>query len=405
MTLSAKKVESRLAPGMYGDGRGLYLHVARTGSKSWICRATVKGATTKSGKPLRVEVGLGSFDLVSLAEARELAVPIRRQARQGINPVDARRKEIGITFEAAARAVHSELLPTWRNARHAESWLQSLVAYAFPVIGEKQVAKVTPEDLLTILKPIWTTKTDTATKLKQRMSAIFDWARAHGHYAGENPAAGIKKGLPVVKASDAHHTALPWQDLPAFMLDLQAREGVSARCLSWIILTACRSNEARGARWAEVDLQARVWTIPGDRTKTGKAHAVPLCPEALQVLREVWGLDRDLIFPTAKRGADGKAGPMSDMVFKALFIRMGRDGITAHGFRSTFRDWSSEAAHADRAVAEAALAHVLPPTERAYARSDLLARRRELMALWGAYTGLPRQIGPGIADDTEPPKD
>jgi integrase len=228
------------------------------------------------------------------------------------------------------------------------------------------------------------------------MTAVFDWCKAHGHFTGENPASGIKRGLPMVKASDAHHAALPWADLPAFATDLQAREGVSARCLSFIILTACRSNEARGARWAEIDLQDQTWTIPGERTKTGKPHTVPLCAEALQVLREVEGLDRDLVFPTAKRGPGGKGAPMSDMVFKALFVRMGREGITAHGFRSTFRDWASEHAHADRMVAEAALAHVLPPVERAYARSDLLARRRLLMDQWGAFTALPRQVGPDM---------
>lgn len=394
MALSAKKVESKLAPGMYGDGRGLYLHVAPAGTKSWICRVTVSGAVTKSGKPHRVEVGLGSFDLVSLAEARELAIPIRKQARAGINPVEARRREAGLTFEAAARALHGELLPTWRNERHADSWIRSLEAYAFPVIGTKEVAKVTPEDLLSILKPIWTTKTDTSTKLKQRIAAIFDWCRAHGHIVGENPSAGIKKGLPVVKVSEAHHAALPWSDLPAFAADLQTREGISARLLSFVILTACRSNEGRGARWAEIDLRERTWTIPGNRTKTGRPHVVPLCPEALQVLREVEGLDGDLIFPTAKRGPDGKARPMSDMVFKALFIRMGKTEITAHGFRSSFRDWCSEYAHADRTVAEAALAHVLPAVERAYARSDLLERRRDLMNQWGAFTMLPRQFGP-----------
>lgn len=218
------------------------------------------------------------------------------------------------------------------------------------------------------------------------MSTIFDWAKGAGHYPHENPVNGIKKALPTVKRRAEHMTALDWRDIPGFMEDLAEREGVSARTLEFLILTASRSGEARGARWSEIDLDARDWIVPGERMKRGVAHRVPLSEAAMAVLERVRSLDADLVFPSVQRGEKGEARPQSVMVFKALMKRMGREGITVHGMRSSFRDWCSESAHADREVAEAALSHATGnEVERAYARSDLFERRRALMDAWSRF--------------------
>ena len=222
--------------------------------------------------------------------------------------------------------------------------------------------------------------------MRQRLSTIFDWAKGAGHYPHENPVNGLKKALPPVKAHREHLPALPWRDLPGFMSKLSERECVSAHTLEFIILTAVRSGEARGARWAEFDLEAKIWTVPPERMKRGLPHRVPLSDEALAVLERVKGLDEVYVFPSAHRGPKGEAKPQSVMVFKPLLHRMKKEGITIHGFRSTFRDWCSESAHVDREVAEAALSHATGnETERAYARSDLFERRRALMDRWGEF--------------------
>lgn len=377
--LNARKVETVKEPGMYGDGEGLYLRVGPTGAKSWILRTVVHGH--------RKELGLGASSLVPLAEAREKARQYRKIAREGGDP-DTLRKRESLTFEEAAKKVHTQLLPTWRNKKHADTWLATIETYANPFFGKRPIATVTTADVLKALTPIWTDRNETANRLKQRIAAVFDWAKGAGHYPHENPVNGLKKALPLVKSADNHMAALPWQDVPGFMADLAKREGVSARTLEFIILTAVRSGEARGARWAEIDLDAKTWTIPGDRMKRGQSHRVPLSEEALAVLEKAKGLDADLVFPSAVRAKDGSAKPQSDMVFKALYTRMKRDGFTTHGFRSAFRDWCSESAHVEREIAEAALAHATGnAVERAYARSDLFDRRAKLMASWGQYAG------------------
>lgn len=375
--LTARKVETIKQPGMHADGEGLYLRIGPTGGKSWILRTVVHGR--------RRELGIGSASLVSLAEARETARKLRKVARDGGDP-DTLRKRESLTFEEAAKRVHAQLLPTWKNKKHAETWLSSIENYANPVFGKRPIGTVTTADVLKALTPIWTDRNETANRVKQRIAAVFDWAKGAGHYPHENPVNGLKKALPVVKSVDSHMAALPWQDVPALMSDLAQREGVSARTLEFIILTAVRSGEARGARWAEIDLKAKTWTIPGERMKRGVQHRVPLSDGAVAVLEKVKGLDADLVFPSAIRAKDGSAKPQSDMVFKALYDRMKRKGFTTHGFRSTFRDWCSESAHAEREIAEAALAHATGnAVERAYARSDLFERRRKLMDLWGQY--------------------
>lgn len=373
--LTIRKVETLSQPGMHGDGAGLYLNVSPSGSKSWILRTVVHGR--------RRDLGLGSASLVMLSEARELAQAYRKIARQGGDPDTVRKRET-MTFEQAANLVHENLSPTWRNEKHRSSWLASVETYAYPHIKDRPLHTIGTADVLNILSPIWTEKHETAKRVRQRLSSIFDWAKGSGHYPHENPVNGIGKALPTVKRRVEHMAAMPWRDVPGFMAALSERDSISARCLEYLILTASRSGEARGARWSEID--GSIWTIPGDRMKRGLEHRVPLCDEALAVLEKVRGLDADLVFPSPSRGVDGKEKPQSDMVFKSLQRRMGRKGFTIHGFRSSFRDWCSESAKADREVAEAALSHATGnAVERSYARSDLFERRRDLMGAWGRF--------------------
>jgi integrase len=374
-SLTTRKVETLKASGMYGDGAGLYLRIGPTGGKSWILRTAVYGK--------RRSLGLGSVSLVTLAEARDKARTLRKVARDGSDPDTIRNREV-LTFEEAAKRVHANLLPTWRNAKHAETWLATVQTHANPAFGNRPIDTVSTADVLKVLSPIWTEKHETAKRLRQRLSTIFDWAKGAGHYPHENPVNGLKKALPTVKLHAKHLAAMDWQDLPGFMADLARREGVSARTLEFIILTGVRSGEARGARWNEIE--GDIWTVPGERMKRGVPHRVPLSHDALAVLDKVRGLDEDLIFPSIQRGKDGKGKGQSVMVFKALFKRMNRNGFTTHGFRSTFRDWCSESAKADREVAEAALSHATgSEVERAYARSDLFDRRVVLMDAWAWF--------------------
>ena len=373
--LTVRKVNTLTKPGMHGDGGGLYLSVSQSGAKSWILRTVVHGR--------RRDLGLGSATLVKLAEARQLAATYRKIARDGDDPDRVRKRE-SLTFEQAATCVHEKLSPTWRNEKHRTSWLASVESYAYPDIKDRPIHTIGTADILKILSPIWTEKNETAKRVRQRLSCIFDWAKGAGHYPHENPVNGTAKALPVFKRHVTHLAALPWKEVPSFMSELSRRESVSARCLEFLILTASRSGEARGARWKEI--KGAIWTVPGDRMKRGLPHRVPLCPEALAVLEKMRGLDPDIVFPSPSHGSDGKARIQSDMVFKALQRRIGREGFTVHGFRSSFRDWCSESARADREVAEAALSHTTGNAiERAYARSDLFERRRELMGAWGRF--------------------
>jgi integrase len=287
-------------------------------------------------------------------------------------------------FAEAARRVHANLLPTWRNKKHSDTWLATVEKYANPHFGDRRIETIGTADILKVLSPMWTGKHETAKRLKQRLSTIFDWAKGAGHYPHENPVNGLKKAMPQVRRSAEHLAALPWQDVPSFMGELARREGVSARTLEFLILTAARSGEARGARWEEI--KDDVWVVPGERMKRGVVHRVPLSAEAQEVVRRVEGLDPVLVFPSRVPGRAGGSRHQSSMVFKALLKRMDRVSFTVHGFRSAFRDWCSESAHADREVAEAALSHATGnEVERAYARSDLFERRRALMDKWGQF--------------------
>ena len=251
-----------------------------------------------------------------------------------------------------------------------------------------------------MLEPIWIGKHETARKIKQRIEAVFDWARAEGHYGHENPARGIKRALKPQPRNPTHLAAMPWADLPAFYKLLNEREGVSARTLQFIILTAVRSAEAREARWAE--FKGNLWTIPASRMKTGRAHVVPLAPEAMRIVDRMRGFDPVYVFPQRARTEDGAGKPQSINVFRALYDRMGRDGFTTHGFRSTFRDWCGEETDVSREVAEAALAHVPGQVERAYRRSTALERRRVLMEEWAAFvtSALPSNLKASVMDES-----
>ena len=396
MALTVKGVDAKKEPGMYGDGGGLYLRVGPTGAKSWILRTVILGK--------RRELGIGGADLVTLAEARDKAAALRKEARDGGDP-DATRKTVQraaiaaqsrdlMTFAKAADHVHKKLLPSWRNKKHGEVWLAGIELHANPTIGKKSIHSLGRDDVLKVLELIWIEKPETAKRLRQRMATVFDWAIAEGHYPHANPVQGLKFALPKVATSDAHYAALHWRELPAFTKKLADRDGTSARCLEFIILTAARSGEARGALWAEIDLEGKSWNIPGDRMKRGKPHRVPLSPEALAVLEGMRGMDPVFCFPSPRRAKDGSGQALSDMTFKLLFKRMVVEGFTTHGFRSTFRDWCSESAKADPEIAEAALSHATGnAVTRAYARSDLIDRRRELMDAWARFaTGQAGQV-------------
>lgn len=372
--LSARRVETLKEPGFYGDGDGLYLSVKPSGTRSWILRVVVHGK--------RRDLGVGPADLVSLAEARDKARAWRKIAREGGDPY-ASRNAVAITFEEATAEYHKVVAQSFRSQKHAAQWLAGMKTHVFPAFGARAIGTIGVVDVRKVLEPIWTSKHETARKIKQRIEAIFDWARAEGHYGPENPARGIKRVLKPQPRNPTHLAAMPWEEVPAFYAALEERDAVSARTLQFIILTAARSGEARNALWEEV--KANVWTIPANRMKTGREHAVPLAPEAIRILDRVRGLDAEYIFPQHFPKPDGAGKPQSINVFRPLYERMGCERITTHGFRSSFRDWCSEAAEAPREVAEAALAHVPGQVERAYRRSTLMDRRRALMVKWSEF--------------------
>ncbi|NOD47257.1 MULTISPECIES: site-specific integrase [unclassified Ruegeria] len=374
-----KKLVENLGPGRHGDGSGLYLVVDPSGARRWIVRVTVKGQKNRKGAPLRTDFGLGGADVVTLNQARERALEYRRMAKAGLNPRFNAKREIP-TFEELSRQVHIDRLPTWKNAKHGQQWLNTLRDYAFPKIGRMPVDSIDQPEVLMCLSPIWTEKHETAKRLSQRIKTVLDVAKSKGFRSGENPVTAIREGkvLPTVKAKVQHHDAMPWQEVPAFFAELQTRSAMAAKALQFTILTACRTSEVLEMKWPEVDIDTRLWTIPAERMKGGQVHRVPLTDEMLTILEPLRALASDYVFEGQKRHQ-----PLSNMSMLMLLRRMRQDGVTVHGFRSSFRDWAAEAANAPRELAEASLAHqVGSDVERAYARSDLLERRRELMEEW-----------------------
>jgi|TARA_R100000544_G_C2226885_1_gene61419 integrase len=375
-----KRLVENLGPGRHGDGSGLYLVVDPSGARRWVVRVTVKGQKNAKGAPLRTDFGLGGADVVTLSQARERALEYRRMAKSGLNPRYNAKREIP-TFEELSRQVHIDRLPTWKNPKHGQQWLNTLCDYAFPKIGRMPVDAIGQPEVLMCLSPIWTEKHETAKRLAQRIKAVLDVARGSGFREGENPVTALKElgALPKVKAKVQHHDAMPWQDVPAFYAELEGRSATAAKALQFTILTACRTSEVLGMTWNELDLGQRLWVIPAERMKGGVQHRVPLTDEMLRILEPMKAMASTYVFEGQKRHR-----PLSNMSMLMLLRRMERGEFTVHGFRSTFRDWTSEVAGAPREVAEAALAHQFgSEVERAYARSDLLEKRAPLMREWG----------------------
>lgn len=374
-----KKLVENLGPGRHGDGSGLYLVVDPSGARRWVVRVTVKGQKNAKGAPLRTDFGLGGADVVTLPQARERASEYRRMAKSGLNPRYNAKREIP-TFEELSRQVHIDRLPTWKNPKHGQQWLNTLRDYAFPKIGRMPVDAIGQPEVLMCLSPIWTEKHETAKRLAQRIKAVLDVARGSGFREGENPVTGLKElgALPKVKAKVQHHDAMPWQDVPAFYAELEGRSATAAKALQFTILTACRTSEVLDMTWDELDLEQKLWVIPAERMKGGVQHRVPLTDEMLRLLGPMKAMASTYVFEGQKRHR-----PLSNMSMLMLLRRMGRAEFTVHGFRSTFRDWAADVAGAPREVAEAALAHQFgSEVERAYARSDLLERRSCIMSQW-----------------------
>ena len=373
--LTAKKAKGKLKPGMHNDSAGLYLRVSSTGAKSWILRCRVHGA--------KRDIGLGGLSYVSLAEARKKAAEMRAVARAGGDPLAERDRAKGIpTFEEAAQSVWGDQVePRALDLKHKVQWLKSLRDYAFPVIGNRRVDLIQSPDILQVLQPIWLEKPETARRIRQRLRMVFDWAIVKRYRESSSPVVGIENALPKQGDKTRHFAAMPFEGVPAFLRTLEKYDGVAALALQFLILTAARSGEVRGARWAEIDVDNAVWTIPAQRIKAKKEHRVPLAAETLAVLGKLRGLDSDLVFPSRKRGR-----PMPDATLSRVPKRAGQGDVTVHGFRSTFRDWASERTNVPREIAEMCLAHTVGnAVERAYARSDLFDKRRDLMERWARF--------------------
>lgn len=377
-----KKLVENLGAGRHGDGNGLYLVVDPSGARRWIVRVVVKGQKNKKGAPLRTDFGLGGADIVTLNQARERALEYRRMAKQGLNPRFNGRQEVP-TFEEVAQQVHIDRMPTWKNAKHGAQWINTLRDYAFPKIGRMPVDSIDQPEVMMCLSPIWTDKHETARRLSQRIKIVLDVAKSRGFRSGENPVTAIKDAqvLPKVKAKPKHHMAMRWQDVPDFYAILKTKNAMSAKALMFTCLTGSRTGEVLGLRWAELDFEQRLWICPAERMKTGEEHRVPLTVEILAIIEPLKVMQSEFVFEGQKRHQ-----PLSNMSMLMLLRRMKVEGVTVHGFRSTFRDWAAEEANAPREVAEKSLAHsVGSEAERAYARSDLLEKRRALMQMWSQY--------------------
>jgi integrase len=374
--LSAAAVKAAKEPGRYADGDGLYLMVHPGGSKSWVCRVQ------KEGK--RRDFGLGSVKKVPLAAARERASKVRMQIEAGIDPIAQRRKEAGIpTFREAALLVFAENKASWKNPKHRAQWLSTLEAYAFPKIGDMSVAEIDGHHARDAVISIWLEKPETARRVRQRINTAIDWAIAKGYRTMPLPIAAMNKSLPRAKAKAAHHTALPYAQVPDFITHLRQKETVSRLAFEALILTAARSGEIRGATWDEINLDAAVWTIPPNRMKAGREHVVPLSAAAVDVFHRAARhreARSELVFPGQRGGK-----PLSDMTLTKI-CRDAKAEAVLHGFRSSFRDWVAEETDFDGDIAEMALAHTIEnKVEATYRRGNLLEKRHVLMEAWAKH--------------------
>src|SRR5262245_34341419 len=344
--LTALKVARASNPGMYADGAGLYLQVTGAGAKSWSYRFSLCGRAR--------EMGLGSLSALSLTDARTKAAECRRLRQEGVDPIAARkalREQAALdvarmlTFSEAATKYIAAHRSGWKNAKHASQWENTLAAYAEPVLGALSIQAIDTALVLKVLEPIWQAKPETANRLRGRIEAILDWAKVRGLRQGENPARwrGHLDHLLPAKTKVRrvkHHAALPYADMPAFVAELRAQAGIAARALEFTALTATRTGDTIGAVWDEANENEKVWTVPGERMKAGKEHRVPLCDRVLAILGDMQKLrasEAPYVFPGGKAGK-----PLSNMAMTEVLRRMGRDDITVHGFRSTFRDWAAE---------------------------------------------------------------
>jgi len=388
--LSALEVRNKSEPGLYHDGGGLYLQVSRYGTKSWILRFTINKRTR--------DMGIGPLTEWTLAEARERARKYRQLVDDGIDPIEHRQADRKLraaelekrkTFEDCVIACHADKTSSWKNEKHAAQWINTLRAYAFPHIGSLPVSEVGKKEVARVLEPIWLSKQETASRLLQRLRAVLNWASAHDYHPhydlkmwDELP--NLLPGRP--KRKDSHFSACPYPEAPALMARLR-QSTLSEHlklCFEFTVLTAARSGEARGALKAEIDLDARMWTIPDDRMKMDRAHAVPLSDRAIEVLKAALALSPDskYVFPNPHLDK-----PLSDQAFTKVVLRETLDvPYTAHGFRSTFRTWAGEQTRYPREVCEHALAHnIMDSVEAAYARTTFVEQRRQLMQDWAEY--------------------
>ena len=392
--LTTIKVARVSKPGLYCDGHGLYLRVSARGTKSWIYRYRHKGK-------LR-DMGLGSAGLVSLADARAVAhehakaMLAFRHGTVDLDPITNRRQlkaarrieaAKGMTFQACADAYIAAHKAGWRNPKHRGQWTSTLTTYAYPVIGNLPVQAIDLGLVLKVIEPLWSVKTETAARIRGRIEAVLDWATARGYRVGENPARwrGHLEHMLADKAKIRrvqHRAALPYAEIGSFMAELRRQEGIGARALGFMILTAARTSEVLGARWGEFNLSDRLWTVPAERMKSGREHRVPLSNAAMGILKKMDSLRQgDLVFSGARKNR-----VLSHMTMLNALARMGHTDLTAHGFRSSFRDWAAERTGFAAEVAEMALAHVVSDkVEAAYRRGDLFEKRRQLAEAWARY--------------------
>lgn len=394
--LSQLKIVKTTKPGLYADGGGLYLQITAAGVKSWLFRYM------RAGKARGM--GLGPLHTIGLADARTRALDCRRQLLDGIDPLDSRNAERAAQRVAQANAMTFSHCSTkyieahragWKNAKHADQWINTLATYADPIFDSLPVSAIDTALVMKVIEPIWTTKTETASRLRGRIESVLDWAAVRGYRSGDNPAR-LKGHLDTLLPKRSrvkkveHHPALPYADLPAFMKYLRAEDGVAARALELLILTATRTGEVIGATWSEFNLDESVWIIPAERMKMRKEYRVPLSARVIELIKAQNEVKQsDYVFPGGRYGK-----PLSNMAMLQLLERMKRDDITVHGFRSTFRDCAGETTHYPREVCEAALAHgIKDKAEAAYARGDLFVKRAALMEDWAAFAefgGTPR---------------
>jgi integrase len=397
---SARGVEAVTDVGYHRCDPGLYLQVASGGTKSWLFR--YKSPVTAKQR----EMGLGALSLVSLAVARDMTLECRRQVLGGLDPLVERlqikrarqlEQARSITFQEAAEQCIASKKPEWKNAKHAQQWANSLTTYAYPVFGNLSVSDLDTDLVLKAIEPIWISKAETASRVRQRIETVWDWARARKYVEGENPAR-LRGHLDKILAKTAkvkrvkHHAAVPYKQIATFITKLRGRKGSSALAMEFMILTAARTGEVRGARWQEIDLTTKVWVIAADRMKAGREHRVPLCNRAMEILNSMKSNRNpdDFVFSGWKAGTG-----LSDGAMLALLRKMDVGPYTPHGFRSTFRDWAAEEAHQfSNETVELALAHTIKnKAEAAYRRGDQLERRRDLMAAWSEYTASYTQKG------------